>query len=286
MCKAKFRNPKRSSDFAFVNALYFAGRANMTPIFPPFHPIAIVCILVFGLMCLFLGGTLSTDVLYAIDPFTGTAIALGVAKVASDVVSGLREAKAGRDAIKNLRASPEFKALSAEQKKARERQEADSYGLSAAAKRKLGIESGKQFKASVAKTQADLQAGKADPTKMAGSRELVDRISAGAADTAVKTAAAAEEQSGKLAMAQKAQDSKTIATAASQAQALIAADEQAKLKRDQAILGGVSDAASMGLDATLGLAQNQANRRLDASKVNVGTDPNMIPGSTNTGTGF
>ena len=258
-------------------------------LFPRFHPVAIGLYFCALGVCFVFGGASSGEVLFAIDPFTATALTLAAAKVGTEVVSGLQKAKSNKKAITNFKNSPEYKAMGGQQKAAALRAEADKYGLSAAAKRGLGIESGKDYKAKVAETKADLKSGMADPTKMAQSRELVDRIAKGASDTAVQTSSAAEEQSGKLALGQKAQDLGVIKGAAAQRSALEQGLAAARNLKTDAIAGGIQDAASIGGDITMGQAGQASGKRAEAGVVGGGlqnTPTSVPPGSTNTGGSF
>jgi hypothetical protein len=255
-------------------------------LFPRFHPVAIGLYFCALGVCFVFGGTSSGEVLFAIDPFSATAIALAAAQVGTKVVQGLQKAKTNKTAIANFMGSPEYKAMSAQQQAAALRAEADRYGLNAAARRRLGIESGKDYKAKVAETKADLKSGMADPTKMAQSRELVDRIAKGASDTAVQATAAAEEQSGKLALGQKAQDLGVIKGAAAQRSALEQGLAAARNLKTDAISGGIQDAASIGADITMSQAGQASGKRAEAGKVGEGvpdTPTSVPPGSTNTG---
>lgn len=242
----------------------------MQTLFPRPHPVTVALLFIAFVICELFGGDGSGEILYALPPaaIIGAGALIGGGMVASNVIGGIRQSRENKAAIRRFMKSPEYKALSTEQKRAALRAKLDQYGLSKAAKRRLAQEAGFQYTAMVGKTEADLQAGSADPTKMAQKRELVDKIREGAEDVSVKSTAAAEQQSGVLAQQQKAQDLGTIKSAAALRQSVESGKAAAANQATQAVVGGIQQAGSIALPL-LATAASQPGPRSAAAGVSM-----------------
>ena len=253
----------------------------MHPLFPHLHPVTIALLSCLLVVCEVFGGTPSGDISHAVAPLLAAAGAMAAAQVATKVVGGLQESRRNKKAIENFTQSPEFQALNKQNKAAALRAEMNKYGLSEAAQRNFAMNAGLDFKAMVGKTEADLQAGGADPTKLAQKRDLVDRISKGAADVATKSKGEAQRQSDQLAVTQKAQDLGIMQKAAAQRQAVEQGLAAADIQKTQAITGGIQDALSIGGDLAIeGLGQ-QAKKTTTAADIG----SNLPPTKKSDGTG-
>mgnify|MGYP003115593795 CR=1 FL=1 len=253
----------------------------MHPLFPHLHPVTIALLSCLLVVCEVFGGTPSGDISHAVAPLLAAAGAMAAAQVATKVVGGLQESRRNKKAIENFTQSPEFQALNKQNKAAALRAEMNKYGLSEAAQRNFAMNAGLDFKAMVGKTEADLQAGSADPTKLAQKRDLVDRISKGAADVATKSKGEAQRQSDQLAVTQKAQDLGIMQKAAAQRQAVEQGLAAADIQKTQAITGGIQDALSIGGDLAIeGLGQ-QAKKTTTAADIG----SNLPPTKKSDGTG-
>ena len=242
----------------------------MQTLFPRLHPVTIALLFIAFVICELFGGDSGGGITYAVVPaIIGAGALIGGGMVASNIIGGIKQARENRAAIRRFMKSPEYKALSSEQRRAALRSKMDNYGMSNAAKRKLAQEAGFQYTAMVGKTEADLQAGSADPTKMAQKRELVEKISEGGKDVAVKSTAAAEQQSGAVAQQQKAQDLGTIKSAAALRQSVESGKAAAANQATQAVVGGIQQAGQIAMPL-LATAASQPGPRTSAAGVNMG----------------
>ena len=242
----------------------------MSVIFPRLHPVTVACWAVLYLICVLYDDPNSgQDVVHAIAPLValGGAALIGGAMVGSKVIGGIQKARENKAAIRRFLASPEYKALNSAQKKAALRQKLNQYGLSEAAKRRMTEEAGMQYTAMVGKTEADLQAGKADPTQMAQKRELVDRIRGGAEDVATKTRAAAETQSNVVASKQQAADLNLMKSAAALRQGVETGKAAAANQMTDAVVGGIQDVGTLGMNVLTAGAGAAGDPRTTASGV-------------------
>jgi len=103
---------------------------------------------------------------------------------------------------------------------------------------------------------------------MAQKRELVEKIREGGKDVAVKSTAAAEQQSGVIAQQQEARDLDVIKSAAATRQGIETGKAAAANQATQAVVGGITQAGSVALPL-LATAASQPGPRTAAAGVSM-----------------
>jgi hypothetical protein len=239
-------------------------------IFYRLHPVTVACWVAAYVICYLYDEPGSGDIVYGIAPLAIAGIGLGAAYLGGKIYSGIAQARARRKAYNQYLASDEYKALSAEQKKQARLLKAEQFGMPEAQKRRLGIETGKALQAQTGKLEADLAAGKADPTQrgqvMAGLQKLRDAK----VDATVKSAGQAEAMSQQVGQAQRAQAVNTVKQAAAGRQALATQSGAISADKAKAIGQGITDTASFGL-AALGRGMGPgADPRAEANVIGSG----------------
>jgi hypothetical protein len=217
--------------------------------FPRLHPLTVASWAVLYVVCWLFDEPNTGGVLYGLPPLVGAGIALGATYLGAQVVGGLQKARAAKRALAEYKNSPEYKAMSAVNKKAAEQEFLKNYGLSEAEKRRGTEEAGRAFTALTSKTAADLKADMADPTKRGRAQAGLTQLTEGAKSVAVKATGDQERLSQQVGTAERAQNLGLIAQAAGQKKALTDEALGIQTQKIDTISGGVQDVASLGLGA-------------------------------------
>ena len=248
---------------------------------PRLHPATTALLAVILVICELLGGSSDGGVHFALPPLAIAAgAALGATAIGANVYGKVAAARNAKKAIRNYLGSAEYAALSDLQKEAALRQKLKSGGLSPAAQRQITQQAGFDYKGMVSKTEADTHSGSADPTQAAAKTEQVAKIAEGAADVATRSTGQAAKLSSDVEAQQRAGDVNLIQGGAAHRQAVETGKSTANTMGTQAITGGISDAASLGLNVlpqamALGGGKRAAAGAIGESipEVGAGTNP-------------
>ena len=216
---------------------------------PRLHPATTALLAVILVICELLGGSSDGGVHFALPPLAIAAgVGLGATAIGANIWGKVAAARNAKKGISNYLGSPEYAALNDLQQQAALRQKLKTSGLAPAAQRKITQQAGFDYKALVSKTEADTHSGSADPTQAAAKTAQVAKIAEGAADVATKSAGQVAKLSSDIGAQQTAGDVSLIQGGAAHRQAVETGKSAANTMGTQAITGGISDAASLGLN--------------------------------------
>ena len=242
----------------------------MSLIFYRLHPVTVACWVAAYVICYLYDEPGSGDIVYGIAPLAIAGIGLGAAYLGGKIYSGIAQARARRKAYDQYLASDEYKNLEGYQKQQAALLKANDLGMSEAQKRRLGIDTVKSLQAQTGKLEADLAAGKADPTQRGQVMAGLQKIRDAKVDATVKSAGQQEAMSQQVAQGQRAEAVGTLKQAAAGRQALATQSGAISADKAKAIGQGISDTASFGL-AALGRGMGPgADPRAEANVIGSG----------------